>query len=113
MYGTDAPVDLPLRPRSTAYVVAAALVLAFIAVCVSIFFSGMSATTLITRNAPAAPPTATQSPTPSTPAVQGTMSTPSDVPPPGGTLTVKTSDPRALTTPRSLHGARSESVQAR
>jgi len=56
MYGNDAPVDLPLRSRSSSYIVAAALFAAFIAVCVSIFFSGISATTLVTRDAPATRP---------------------------------------------------------
>jgi hypothetical protein len=47
----DSPVVLPMRPRRTVLVIAATLVILFIAVCASIAFSGISATTLITHNA--------------------------------------------------------------
>ncbi|HEX4337085.1 MAG TPA: hypothetical protein VH062_14305 [Polyangiaceae bacterium] len=99
MYGTDAPVSLPLKSRSTAFMVAAALLVAFIAVGVSIFFTGISATTLMTQNAPAkeAIPTDQQA----QPVAPVTTNVPSDNPAPGAVLTVKTAAADDKAPPRS------------
>lgn len=45
----DSPVVLPMQPRRAALVIAATIVILFIAVCASIAFSGVSATTLMTH----------------------------------------------------------------
>lgn len=46
----DDRVVLPMQPRRTALLIAAAIAILFIVVCASIAFSGISATTLITNN---------------------------------------------------------------
>jgi len=46
----DPPVELPLRSRSGALIIATAIVLAFVAVCLSVFLSSIGAGTLVTHD---------------------------------------------------------------
>ena len=53
----DEPVELPLKSSSTIWLIAAAVLVAFVVAIAGMFFSGISTTTLITRsNAVTAPP---------------------------------------------------------
>ena len=81
----DAPVELPLRSRSSSIIVMAGLFLAFVAVCASIFFSGISATTLVKRETPVTEPARAVAP-PSTQTVSDTASTTAAIPAPGEKL---------------------------
>jgi hypothetical protein len=104
---------LPLKSSRTAYFVAAALAIAFVAIGISIFFTGISATTLVSHNEVAAPATPAQIPAPNTnaPATDMTATMSSNIPRPGSTLTAKrASESRAA--PRTLQASRSDSVAA-